>query len=66
MADIAAHVNFGRRLCEREIGRTHTDFRLRSEHFACKEEYGLLHIGESDAFVDVETLDLMEYAVRTG
>ena len=66
MADIAAHVNLGRRLGEGEVGRTHADLGVRAEHLASEEQDGLLQVGEGDVLVDVEALHLMEYAVRTG
>ena len=66
VADIAAHVHLRRRLCEREIGRTHTDFCFRTEHLPCEQENGLLHIRESHPFVNIETFHLMENAVCAG
>ena len=66
MADVAAHINLARRLGEREVGRTHPDLGVRTEHLAGEKKDGLLEVGERHILVDVETLYLMEDAVGTG
>lgn len=63
MADVAAYVNLGRRLREREIGWTHTNLRIWTEHFAGEEQDGLSKVGESHVLVDIETFHLMEDAM---
>jgi len=66
VADVAADVNLGGRLGEREVRRAHADLGLGTEHLAGEEEDSLLEVGEGHALVDVEALDLVEYAVRAG
>ena len=63
-AEVAGDVYFGRRFGEREIGGAHTDPALLAEHLFGKVEDTLLHVCERDIFVDVESFDLMENAVR--
>ena len=65
VADIAAHIDFCRRLREREIGRSHPDLALRSEHLAGKQKNSLLHIGERHVFIYIKPLYLMENTVGT-
>ena len=66
VADVAAYVNLGRRLGEREERRPHADFGVGTEHLAGKQEYGLLEVSERHVFVYIQTFDLMEDAVRAG
>ena len=66
MADVAAHVHLGGRLREGEEGRSHADLGLGTEHLAGEQEDGLLEVGEGHVLVDVETLHLVEDAVRAG
>ena len=66
VTDVAADINFRRRLGEGEIGWTHADPGVRAEHLAGEKQDGLLQVGEGHAFVYVETLHLMEDAVCTG
>ena len=66
MANIAADVYLCRRFREREIRRPHANLGVRAEHLSCKQEDSLLKIGESNVFIDIKTLHLMENAVRAG
>ncbi len=65
VTDIAAHIHLSRRLGEREIRRPHTDFGLRAEHLAGKQQNRLLQIRESHILVNIESLNLVENAVCT-
>ena len=66
VADVAAHVHFGRRFREGEVAGTHADFRLRTEHLACEEQDGLLQIRERNVLVNIKALHLVEDAVGAG
>ena len=66
MADVATDINLARRLGERKVGRPHPDRGVGTEHLAGEKQDGLLKVGEGDILVDVQTFDLMEYAVRAG
>ena len=65
-ADVTAYVDLSRRLCEREVRRTHADLCLRAEHLTGKQEDSLLHVCECHVLIDVQAFDLMEDAVCAG
>ena len=63
VTDIAAHIDFCRRLRERKIRRPHPDLALRSEHLAGKQQDGLFHVCERHVLIDIQPLHLMEDTV---
>src|SRR5665647_549429 len=60
-AELAAHVDLDARLGEREEVRAHTDGALAAEELLREVVHGTLEIGERDALVDDEALDLVEH-----
>lgn len=66
VADVATYVHLGRRLCEGEVGRPHTDLGLGPEHLAGKEKDYLFEVGKTYIFIDVQSFNLMEDAVGAG
>ncbi|MPN47736.1 hypothetical protein SDC9_195340 [bioreactor metagenome] len=56
------HIHFRTRFGEREIRRSHPDFRF-PEKFGGEELDRLLQICKTDIFIDVESLDLVENTV---
>ena len=65
-ADVAADVHFGAGLGEGEVGWTHADLGIGTEHLAYEDQDALLEIGKRHVLVHVQTLDLMEDAVGAG
>ena len=63
-AEVARHVDLGRRFGEGKVRRAHADHGLLAEDLLGEVEQRLLHVGERDALVDVESFDLVEDAVR--
>lgn len=64
-AEVAGDVHLRRGLREGEVGGSQTYFRLRAEELLYEVEKRLFHVGEGDPFVDIESLYLVENAVRT-
>src|SRR5665648_536940 len=58
-AELAAHVDLDARLGEREEVRAHTDGAVAAEELLREMVHGTLEIGERDALVDDEALDLV-------
>ena len=62
-AEIAGDIHLGRRLGEREIARTQTDFGIGTEHLAGKVKKRLTQVGKRDTAVHVQGFYLVEEAV---
>ena len=57
-ADVAADVHLCAGLREGEVGGTHADFGVRTEHLAHEDQNRLLEVGEGYVFVNVQALYL--------
>ena len=62
-AEVARHIDLGRRFGEGKVRRAHADRGVLAENLLGEVEDRLFQIGERHALVDIESLDLVEDAV---